>query len=784
MMYISLWNSLLPAFGAGATVYSLLSYFGESPLFYSALAFLLVLGIGFLLPKIMPKGTWSLLTAGFFVLLAFPLLFHESFTRSELTAAIPLITHLKEPYDVEIALPTLSTPGSPTPFLLFLTLWVAWFFLSSQFGRIFKLLSGLLSLAILLVGFYFGVDLPVFAVLLSAAYLVTLFPTFSNHGPGHPEILSFLTALVLGLLLCLAVPENRYEQPRLFSSLQEKIVSFIDPYDPIFHAGNGYSGLMKGTEGRFPLGNQDGIRYTGRVIASIESADVSHRLYLRNWVGGLYENNRWNDLPDRDYQPSASLFSQNQGEWYDQGAWLMEVLSRNPALAEKLLNYTQENELEAFKKDFMVSHVYEKSHFFLLPYDADFGASFFIYDRSPMSQEEKAYRTDIWQLPGGPLLSMMARETVTDPYYLTYLEGEKRYRDFVYSHYLTIPETVKEALQSLGPITPVQTLSEKQQRIEEIKDFLQAHYTYSTHPGKTPKDKDFISYFLTESKKGYCTSFASAAVMLLRASGIPARYVVGLSVDAAEINEARLSPEGLHALDINDHHAHAWAEVYVDGLGWRPCEMTPAVEGNENPFPIPPEKQKNNSQAPETPPDPKDRQKQPQENPSPSQEQPKENSQSPRKQAPQPQLRPQTPLPTVAATSSLLALIGKLLLLLLLICLYPLYRLWSIHHLFRRALQDETGFHHLLTYSQKLTTWAGHPLQGSYEEWKQSLAKDPRFAGYPSLIDTLIEAKYSGTPLSLEEKETICITIRESRQKCLEGLALKKKLDFWLIKKM
>ena len=40
--------------------------------------------------------------------------------------------------------------------------------------------------------------------------------------------------------------------------------------------------------------------------------------------------------------------------------------------------------------------------------------------------------------------------------------------------------------------------------------------------------------------------------MMLRESGIPARYVSGLSVDKNEINGASLSPQGLHKLGVND----------------------------------------------------------------------------------------------------------------------------------------------------------------------------------------------------------------------------------------
>lgn len=374
--------------------------------------------------------------------------------------------------------------------------------------------------------------------------------------------------------------------------------------------------MMKGTAGHQKLGTVNGIRYSGRIIADIEMADTAHRLYLRSWSGGDYGNNAWKDLPDSDYDSVKDLFRDNRGEWYDQGAWLMEVIARSPALSQSLSNYLDDGSVEGLKKDFAVNAVYEKTKFFLLPYDASFGAPLFAFDRSPVSAEGKAYSTYLWDLPSGALLSMMDRESSSDPYYRTYLGAEKKYRDFVYRHYLDIPDSVKEGLSALGPVSKVTTLAEKRQRVEEIRNFLAKNYTYTTNPGKTPLGKDFITYFLTESRKGYCTSFASAAVMLLRESGIPARYAVGLTVGSDELHGAPLSADGLRQYSINDHHAHAWAEVYVDGLGWRPVEMTPGYEGTDNPFPLPQDKKKNDNGAPDAPLDPKGQDKGQQSSPS------------------------------------------------------------------------------------------------------------------------------------------------------------------------
>ena len=67
----------------------------------------------------------------------------------------------------------------------------------------------------------------------------------------------------------------------------------------------------------------------------------------------------------------------------------MEVAARNPSISQKLLNYTKENDLSAFKKPFTLAALYEKSRFLLLPYDADFGGPYFQYDRSPISREAR-----------------------------------------------------------------------------------------------------------------------------------------------------------------------------------------------------------------------------------------------------------------------------------------------------------------------------------------------------------------------------------------------------------
>ena len=333
MTKTAFFSAFLTALGSAGTVSLLFSYTGQSTFFFAILSFLLVMAGSFLLSALPEKKRFPLVAVFFVCLAAVLILFHSSMEKSFTALSIPFLTTLKEPYDVELVIPHLPEGTSSMAAEVYILLLLSWFFLCASISKGGAILSSLLSLGILLLGFYFGINPPPLALALSGAYMISL-PARLKGGPlSHAEVPAFLSALVIGLILSLVLPESRYEQPAILSRMQEEIVSFVDPYDPIFHAGNAYTGMMKGTAGRQKLGHVNGIRYSGRIIADIETSDTSRRLYLRSWSGGEYGNNQWKDLPDDRYEGVKHLFDKNNGEWYDQGAWLMEVIARSPALS-------------------------------------------------------------------------------------------------------------------------------------------------------------------------------------------------------------------------------------------------------------------------------------------------------------------------------------------------------------------------------------------------------------------------------------------------------------------
>jgi len=110
-----------------------------------------------------------------------------------------------------------------------------------------------------------------------------------------------------------------------------------------------------------------------------------------------------------------------------------------------------------------------------------------------------------------------------------------------------------------------------------IQQYLRATggFTYSLILAPPAKDRsgkdagyDPLTNFLV-TKKGYCVQFATAMVMMARAAGIPARMAIGF------LPGTRV--KGVWTVTAAD--AHAWPELYLDGIGWARFEPTPSRGG-------------------------------------------------------------------------------------------------------------------------------------------------------------------------------------------------------------
>ncbi len=183
------------------------------------------------------------------------------------------------------------------------------------------------------------------------------------------------------------------------------------------------------------------------------------------------------------------------------------------------------------------------------------------------------------------------------------------YERYVYENYLDLPDELSQVLSDIVLETGIGDdglLSDdislkRQERLKKaaaVKQYFRDNFQYSMLPGASPLNKDAIGYFLTEQKRGFCVHFASSGALILRAAGVPTRYVEGYVINPGDVTESSI--ERVNAddwvisdktgkgdriavsdVEIPDANAHAWLEIYFDGYGWIPYEMTPPDEDED-----------------------------------------------------------------------------------------------------------------------------------------------------------------------------------------------------------
>lgn len=130
----------------------------------------------------------------------------------------------------------------------------------------------------------------------------------------------------------------------------------------------------------------------------------------------------------------------------------------------------------------------------------------------------------------------------------------------------TVPEDLDPRIRALATRV-VGEATTTQEKIAAVEGYFLNNYDYQVGID-IPAGVDPLTYFLVEKPAAHCEFFASGAVVLLRAAGVPSRYVTGFV--ASERNKY-----GDYWLARN-RDAHAWAESFDPERGWVVVEATPA----------------------------------------------------------------------------------------------------------------------------------------------------------------------------------------------------------------
>ncbi|MGO5114969.1 transglutaminase-like domain-containing protein [Candidatus Avoscillospira sp. LCP25S3_F1] len=386
--------------------------------------------------------------------------------------------------------------------------------------------------------------------------------------------------VALGLVTAL-LPRQEYQRPQWTEGLRAELEAASSGLMQEGILGNLGAALPGGDQVSVSLSSAGPRTFRENVVLEVES-DYHGTVYLRGTSAAVYTGQEWADLPEQVYENGLGDDGQSNSV---QGFAPVNF----PALASGSSRYYE----------LTITYPRSLSGWMFTPYqllsrpDEIMDVSFV---NDTHLQRDFGIRTkNVYFIPPEEI-QVLSRNTQWEA-----AVAEAEYRQFVYENYLDVPdgfgETYRRFMEAysdlvgsgndhkidsviiIDSVISGSAYENRNQMISGEEPFAVLHAKvianmlammteYNLNTPLTPEGEDFVDYFLNESHQGYCVHYASAGTLMLRYSGIPARYVTGYLT--------KIPASG--KVEVLDSDAHAWVEIYLDGYGWYPVEMTPPSE--------------------------------------------------------------------------------------------------------------------------------------------------------------------------------------------------------------
>lgn len=142
------------------------------------------------------------------------------------------------------------------------------------------------------------------------------------------------------------------------------------------------------------------------------------------------------------------------------------------------------------------------------------------------------------------------------------------------------PDNVPEIVRRTADLVTAGSTSAYAKAMAIQRYLRSVNFTYSLQSpvqgGYDGNGLSVLADFLTQ-KSGYCIHFASAMAVMARLEGIPSRIAVGYAPGRLTGESVSIAGQGaLPEFEVDARDAHAWPELYFQGVGWVPFEPTPS----------------------------------------------------------------------------------------------------------------------------------------------------------------------------------------------------------------
>lgn len=402
-------------------------------------------------------------------------------------------------------------------------------------------------------------------VYLALGFLIaeTIFQKHALQGFAGISLMLLVPALLLGGLFLVSAWHNM-EKPKAFQEAQEKTEKKIS----VWRYGENHDGL---TDGDFT-----GLDYLDRSDHTVleVTMDYPSSYYLKGFVGSEYVTNGWK-------APKAGTVSQDSDLFYwlhNNGLSGFTQLSTVALLTDTTDTDTkQQVQLSVKNVDASRKYLYVPYELLNTPMASRQIGDYSMLTEGLHGQDSYSMRALSNQVKYSQALAagLILKEKDEDPTVLTYLDNEAHYNRLAYRDNLDVPEDLQDLFSSIFKNSQIK---KGESHLDYVEAKQNISYYLSTEMKETGEidpysgKEDFVYDFLINEKQGYDVHFASAAVMMFRYFGIPARYVEGYLITKDTAAEAKAG----EPVAVQGTEAHAWAEYYHDGIGWVPFESTPS----------------------------------------------------------------------------------------------------------------------------------------------------------------------------------------------------------------
>lgn len=381
----------------------------------------------------------------------------------------------------------------------------------------------------------------------------------SGRNPGKRALsyLAVLAVIAAGIILA----SSGYSALQQLSDFRANVVAGLERFR------YGDDSLPRGD-----LQEASGLLEGSDVTLHLEMEEPQE-LYLRGFVGGSYTGTKWETLSSEAY------LGDNEGmlSWLDgQSFQPVTQYAEYDALTCESLNILPDYKTVSVKNE----GAYRK--YLYLPANAASWSGTVSKTEKDWLVKSRKFRGDAsyeFQMTQAALqaqdataanwLSTQTRESQNQ-----YMNAEAVYHSFVEENYTAIGDNLKGLLEETFFPDGTEDM-DFTELTRQIRLVLRGETVYKDTPQQAPKNVDYVSWFLSANGEGNATAYATTAVMAYRTAGYPARYVEGYHLDQDTADQ--MQQNGETSVDLTAKNAHAWVEVYVDGIGWLPVEVVPGM---------------------------------------------------------------------------------------------------------------------------------------------------------------------------------------------------------------